>query len=83
MRSRELFLDAGAAPPLFLYAQGRRRASTACRGPGPESCAPQSLLRIMRTQGGALVRVGSPGVGAGRLLHRPSPRRRRRMGPGL
>ena len=38
---------------------------------------------IMRTQGGALVRIGSPCVGSGRLLHRPSPRRRRGMGPGL
>ena len=28
---------------------------------------------IMRTQGAALVRAGSPGVGFGRLLHRPSP----------
>ena len=38
---------------------------------------------IMRTQGAALARVGTPGVGSGRLLHRPSPRRRRGMGPGL
>ena len=37
----------------------------------------------MRTQGAALARVGSPGVGSGRLLHLPSPRRRRGMGPGL
>ena len=43
----------------------------------------QTFVMRTGTQGGALGRAGSPGVGSGRLLRRPSPRRRRGMGPGL
>ena len=63
---------------------GARRSSASILEPSsPARIAGGRQPRIMRTQGGALVRAGSPGVGSGRLLHRPSPRRRRGMGPGL
>ena len=82
---------AAASAPPSIRGSVERGATSA--PPSPSRHDPWPFLRcvwicviaiaIMRTQGGALVRAGSPGVGSGRLLRRPSPRRRRGMGPGL
>ena len=87
-----LLLSAGAAASTPPSIRGSVERGATSAPPSPSRNDPWPFLRcvcicviaitIMRTQGGALVRAGSPGVGSGRLLHRPSPRRRRGMGPG-
>ena len=68
--------------PLLLAGPGPRLF---CAGVGP--CSGPALTtrgRHDHAHSGRRARsCRHPGVGSGRLLHRPSPRRRRGMGPGL